>query len=207
MTLFIHVEEPSMEDALKALLPRLLAGREADIQIIDHGSKWKLLRNLPNRYAGYIRRCKTEDIRILVAVDRDDDDCRGLKAKLEELAINAGLPTKSAPGIDGRFRVVNRIVVEELEAWFFGDLPALRAAYPRVPETLARRQGFREPDAIKGGTWEKLLRVLQAAGYYPTVRYLPKSAVARKVAAMMDPQRNTSTSFRHFACGLEALLA
>lgn len=195
-----------MKDALEALRPRLLAGRDAKIQIIDHGSKQKLMRDLPKRFAGYVQRIVREDLRILVVVDRDDADCRTLKDGLERIAAAAGLPTKSAPAADGRFRVVNRIVVEELEAWYFGDIPALCAAYPGVPGTLARKQRYRHPDAITGGTWERLLRVLQEAGYYSGTDRLPKSVVARKVAALMEPDRNTSPSFRHFVIGLEALL-
>jgi hypothetical protein len=206
VTIFIHVEEPSMEDALAALLPKLLAGREMDVRIINHGSKQKLLKNLPGRFAGYAQRIAHENIRVLVAIDRDNEDCQKLKAELESIAAGAGLATKSAPATDGSFRVVNRIVIEELEAWFFGDVPALCAAYPGVPASLGSKGAFRQPDAIKGGTWEALLRVLQKAGHYPAGNHLPKGDVARKVAAEMEPARNTSPSFRYFVDGLEALL-
>jgi hypothetical protein len=33
---------------------------------------------------------------------------------------------------------LNRIAVEELEAWFFGDIEALRAVYPKLSATLGR---------------------------------------------------------------------
>ena len=52
------------------------------------------------------------------------------------------------------FQLVNRLAVEELEAWFFGDVDAMATAYPRVPRTLAQRAPYRDPDRIKGGTWE-----------------------------------------------------
>ncbi|MDR3518607.1 MAG: DUF4276 family protein [Azospirillaceae bacterium] len=208
MTVFIHVEEPSMEDALKALLPRLMRDRGDEVRIIDHGSKQRLLRDLKHRLAGYRAQLSREDgIRVLVVIDRDDDDCTRLKARLEEIAANAGLSTKSTPDAAGRFHVVNRIVIEELEAWFFGDISALCAAYPGVPPSLARKRGFRQPDAITGGTWERLLKELQKAGYYESLERLPKREVARRVAAVMDPARNCSPSFRHFVAGLDALLA
>jgi len=60
--------------------------------------------------------------------------------------------------------VVNRIAIEELEAWYFGDVEAICDAYPGVPRTLAQRNGMREPDEIRGGTWEALERVVQRAG-------------------------------------------
>lgn len=50
------------------------------------------------------------------------------------------------------FQVLNRLAIEELEAWFFGDVAALHSAYPRVPSTLGRRSRYRDPDAIRGGT-------------------------------------------------------
>lgn len=58
------------------------------------------------------------------------------------------------------------------------------------------------PDAIKGGTWEALERVLQSKGYFKTG--LRKMELARVVAPQMDPARNQSTSF---ACLRDALRA
>jgi hypothetical protein len=70
------------------------------------------------------------------------------------------------------------LAIEELEAWFFGDMDAVRALYPRVPETLEQRAGFRDPDAIRGGTWEALERILQRAGYFAGVANRARSADA-----------------------------
>jgi hypothetical protein len=195
-----------MANALGILLPRLVGKRVVDWKIVDHGSKHRLLKDLPSRFAGYAGRLAREDIRVLVIIDRDDDDCRHLKAKLEKIAADAGLSTKSAPDAKGGFRVVNRLVIEELEAWFLGDVPALCTAYPGVPMSLSRKKGFHQPDAISGGTWEKLLQVLQRAGHYRARERLPKNEVARRVAACMEPGRNCSPSFQHFLSGLEALL-
>jgi hypothetical protein len=204
--LFVHVEEPSMEAALAALLPPLIGDRPVAFKIIQHGSKSELLKNLPTRLRGYARG-QDQSLRILVLVDRDDDDCRELKRQLEAAAQGAGLATKSTPDPVGAFRVVNRIVVEELEAWFFGDVAAVCAAYDRVPPTLASRQGFRDPDAVVGGTWEALHRILRRAGHYDRVETLPKIEVARRIASKMDPARNRSKSFGAFVSGLDALLA
>lgn len=206
MTIYIHVEEPSMQEALGILLPRLLGDRYGGITIIDHSSKQRLLTDLPARLAGYAKRLGGEDIRALVIIDRDDDICTDLKATLERIAAQAGLSTKSRPDARGVFRVVNRIVVEELEAWFFGDVPALCKAYPGVSSTLNRKAAYRAPDAIRGGTWEKLLQVLQRAGHYRAAERLPKCEVARRVATFMDPSRNLSPSFQQFVSGLTALV-
>lgn len=99
--------------------------------------------------------------------------------------------------------VLNRIAIEELEAWFFGDVEALRAAYPKVPATLGSQARYRDPDAIVGGTWEALERVLQGKGYHRGG--LQKIKAAKEIAAHMDPARNRSRSFRVFMEGLAAL--
>lgn len=203
-TIFCHVEEPSMEAALQSLLPRLVHGR-ADWRIINHGSKDRMLKNMPQRLAGYQDIARTMDLGILVLVDRDDDDCRQLKEKMERMASRQGMPTKSSPGHDGLFLVVNRVVVEELEAWFFGDADAIRAAYPRIPATLANREPYRNPDTIRGGTWEALHRELTKAGY--SSRHFAKIESARRIAAHMQPEINRSASFQAFRHGLEALIS
>jgi hypothetical protein len=83
-----------------------------------------------------------------VLVDADQDDCRALKRTLEDAASAVGLPTRSAVGAAGGFVVLNRIAIEELEAWFLGDVEAVATAYPGVPLSLGQRQRFRDPDAV-----------------------------------------------------------
>ncbi len=195
-----------MKEAMEALLPRLVVGRRVDFKVIDHGSKRTLLNNLPARMKGYAK-WPDARLRILVLVDRDDDDCVKLKNMLEAAATDAGLPTKTAPDQANRFKVVNRIVIEELEAWFLGDNPALVKAFPRVPTTLGKRARFRDPDAVSGGTWEALREVLNKAGYYAGSGRLPKIEVARSIAPLMEGDRNRSRRFRAFLTGLDALLA
>jgi hypothetical protein len=101
-------------------------------------------------------------------------------------------------------QVVNRIAVEELEAWFFGDTGALRAAFPHVPPTLGQKAPYRNPDEIKGGTWEALERELQRSGYFRGG--LPKIEAARTIARYMEPERNGSRSFCHFRNALVDLV-
>jgi hypothetical protein len=185
------VEEPSMEVFLRALLPRLLGSVHFDIRTFQ--CKDDLLKQLPYRLRGYT--WFPEVYRIAVVVDRDSDDCQELKRELEQCADGAGLPTRTHPQ-QGHFMVVNRIAIEELEAWYFGDWDAVREAYPRVSETVPRRQGHRNPDAIAGGTWEAFERVLQQAGYFKGG--LRKIEAARSIAPHLDPARNISRSFQVF---------
>lgn len=180
-----------MELALEALLPKLLRP-EISVEIRRFQCKDALLKELPARLAGYAKWLPPTAL-VLVLVDRDNDDCRALKKKLENIAAAAGMATKTAPK-KRQFQVINRIAIEELEAWFFGDWPAMRKAYPKLEASVVQRAGLRDPDTIKGGTWEALERELQRKGYYK--EGLRKLELARTVAPLMDPATNSSASFK-----------
>lgn len=197
--LIVLVEEYSMEAALEHLLPKMLANAEFEIRRFQ--CKDDLLKRLPERLAAYSEWLPDNYV-ILVLVDRDDDDCLELKAQLESIATNSGLETKTTMSAGGRFHVINRIVIEELEAWFFGDWNAVMSAFPRVPTTIPQKAGFRDPDSILGGTWEALERIVQRAGYFKTG--LRKLDCARAIAVHMEPSRNTSTSFQALRDALTA---
>lgn len=205
LRLFIHVEEPSMKEVMDVLLPRLLAGRSVQPKVIDHGSKQGLLTNLSKRMRGYAN-WPEPGLRVMVLVDRDNDNCATLKSALESAAISMGMHTKSKPDHTKRFRVVNRVVIEELEAWFLGDVYALAKAYPGVSPTLGRQSRFRDPDAVAGGTWEALLKTLKKAGHYVGSNQLPKIEVVRRISPLMSLNDNRSRSFNEFLTGLNALL-
>ncbi len=136
-------------------------------------------------------------------VDRDEEDCKRLKARLEKICHTAGLISKTAAGTEQSAQVINRIVVEELEAWFLGDVTALRHAYPRLPD-ISQKAAFRNPDRIRGGTWETLERLLQKAGYYKGG--LPKIELAKTITPHMAPACNTSESFQTFRKALLELV-
>lgn len=192
------VEEPSAEAALQNIVPRIIAGGFT-FQVHPFKGKPDLLKRLPDRLKGYAQWIPA-DWRIVVLIDEDRQNCKGLKARMNGEAKRAGLKTKSAAGGSGAFHVLNRIAVEELEAWFFGDPKAIAAAYPRVSPNLGAREPYRDPDAIKGGTWEALERVLQRAGHH--LGGLEKIRAARDISRHMDPGRNRSKSFSVFRAGL-----
>ncbi len=188
----VLVEEPSMEAALLLLLPQIVG--EISYEIHPFQCKQELLAHLPARLRAY--RCwLPENWGIFVIVDQDDDDCQVLKHSLEEMAANSGFFTRSAAA-GAPYAVVNRLVIEELEAWYFGDWEAVRAAYPRVPANIPQKRGYRNPDAIPGGTWEAFERILTKYGYFRGG--LRKIEAARAVARHMNPSRNTSRSFQIF---------
>lgn len=187
-----------MEHALRALVPKIRPDLNDRFQVHAFDGVDDMLHKLPDRLRGYAGWLPA-DWRIVVVRDEDRNKCVALKAEIEEIARRAGLVPKPRSG-KVPFQILTRIAIEELEAWLLGDVPALTATYPRVPSSLGRQRLFRDVDAIRGGTWEALERVLQKAGHF--LGGLPKVQVAREVAATMDPDRNTSKSFQAFRDGL-----
>ena len=196
----VLAEEPSMEAFLRNLLPKVL-GEEIDFKIYAYQGKEDLLNKLLARLAGYAK-WLPETYRILVIVDQDDGDCLALKEQMERAAVQAGLRSRHAGQV---WQVVNRIAVEELEAWYFGDWAAVRAAYPRVPKTIPSSAKYRDPDAVRGGTWEAFERILRLTGYFSAG--LRKIEAARAIAPHMLPERNCSRSFAALHSVLEEMVS
>jgi hypothetical protein len=197
----VLVEEPSMEAALRVFLPRVLVG--VSFQVYPYQCKDDLLKRLPERLKGYAAWLPNE-WRVVVVVDRDSGDCHALKQQLENMAIDAGLRSRStAPGQP--YQIVNRLAIEELEAWYFGDWDAVRAAYPRAPVAIPSQASYRDPDAVRGGTWEAFERILKRVGYFQTG--LRKIEAARAIAAHWQPHTNRSRSFQVFLEALQEMTA
>jgi len=88
---------------------------------------------------------------------------------------------------------VVRIVCNELESWFLGDLVAVAAAYDKP--SIARLQGkrkYRNPDNVTNAA-EELKKL---------VPEYQKLQGARRIANHIDRDRNLSNSFRVFLEGV-----
>lgn len=194
------LEEPSMEAFLRSWLPRFLPEGHT-FGTYPYRDKRDLLKRLEERLKGYAN-WLPKNYRIVIIVDRDNDDCEALKTRLEKACANAGLRSRRATG-SGAWQVATRIAIEELEAWYFGDWDAVRQAYPRVPSSVRRRQPFRQPDAIAGGTWEKFDLVMKRSGYADG---LQKLEAARAIGGQIDDRRSDSHSFRCLAAALQEAL-
>ena len=198
MRIKFFLEEPSAEEALKHLLPKIL--KDVSYEFHTFQGRDKMLKDLPERLKG--EQWIPDNWRIVVLIDEDRKDCHELKAYLERTAHEVGFVTKSSAAPDEDFQVVNRIAVEEIEAWFFGDVEALHTAYPRVSRNLQYQAKYRNPDAVPGGTSEALERLLIQKKYYND--RIPKPIVAQNIAQHMVPSRNRSKSFQVFVEGLKA---
>ena len=200
--LIFLLEEPSMESALNNLLPQL--ANDIDCEIRQFQGKSDLLKQLPDRLRGYAQWLPSSWA-IIVLIDRDDEDCLQLKQKLEHIATSSGLLTKTVASQGQAFQVANRVAIEELEAWFFGDWQAVQTAYPRVSTSIPNKATYRNPDGIKGGTWEALERELKRGGYFKTG--LRKIEVAREISKYMNASQNISHSFQIFKEAIDAAKA
>ncbi len=181
MKLVFLLEEPSMKYLLDEILPRILP-EEVSFQTISHKGKRDLELSIPRKLRGWN---EPGDIRFVILHDQDNKDCIALKNHLLHICNeNTNRPT------------LVRIVCQELESWYFGDLNALAKAYEK-PKLLylANRKKYRIPDAIPMPK-EDLRKLLpehqQISG-------------AKKVAPLMDIEQNLSTSFQQFVKGVKRI--
>lgn len=149
-----------------------------------------LLYQLPRLLRGYGRSLRNFPAVVVVVVDSDDRDCVALKRELVNLLDHC----------DPCPNVLYRIAIEEMEAWLLGDLPAIRAAYPRTRNGIL--EGYVQ-DSICG-TWEILADAMHSTGSaglknlgYPEVGKA-KCRWAQEIAPHMDVENNRSRSFQLF---------
>jgi len=119
-----------MEEALRVLLPKMLGAVPFDV--FPFRCKDELLVRLPQRMRGYANLIRgsswfRDHVRVVVIVDRDDDRCAELRQRMDAIVAGAGLVVRATPA-GSNWTVVNRLALEELEAWHFGDWAAVRTA-------------------------------------------------------------------------------
>ncbi len=181
-TLVFLLEEPSAQDALEGLLPRILPADIAIEYLVFEG-KQDLEKRMGRRLRGWLK----PDTIFVVLRDQDSGDCRVIKRNLAAMCHEAGRPD-----------ALVRIACRELESWFIGDWEAVGDAF-RIAKlkTLAGKANYRQPDNLGSPVAE--LR-----------KYLPmyqKREGARRIGHHLDVQRNTSRSFQVFVEGIQKLTA
>lgn len=172
------VEEPSMKEFLKVILPKVLPDG-VYFRIIPHEGKQDLEKSIPKK----LRAFQQPETHFVVLMDQDSNDCHVLKRRLLELCQEGG-----------RENCLVRIVCHELEAWFLGDLEAVGQAFSK--DTLVRRQReakFREPDRLANPA--QVLKTL--------VPEYQKVSGAREISKHLKLTENESHSFTVFLKGLK----
>jgi len=211
----ILVEDQSGKKALDILVPKIIGdghtfithsykgiGRiPKNMRDADDVSKRILLDNLPKLLKGYGRTFDgyPEDYHAAVILVCDlDDKCQ--KVFREELVgiLHACNPQPTT-------RIC--FAIEEGEAWFLGDLNAIKSVYHNADETVLNSY---VNDSICG-TWEKLAdavysggsQALSAKGWQAIG--MEKSIWAEAIAPVMDVTNNDSPSFCYFRFKLQEL--
>jgi len=168
-------EEESMGKTLRELLPALFPNfsEYEHWLIIDHKGKSDLEASFPKKMKAW---CEP-GVRFIILRDNDGSDCRHLKRNLM-----AKVPTNSPD-------YLVRIVCQELESWFIGDLDAVVAAYPSaIRHKVFNKLSKTNPDTLTNAA--KLLTELTGTG--------AKRVRAVEIAKMMRMERNRSHSFKVF---------
>ncbi|MBI4700723.1 MAG: DUF4276 family protein [Deltaproteobacteria bacterium] len=202
MKIHALVEGPSERAFLEPWARRFLRGHE--LKAHPHQGKGRLvladeppagvstgrglLDQLPAKLAAFGRCLDPATDRVLVLVDADAEPCAELLENLERLRCSI----EPAP------IVLFRIAIEELEAFYLGDLRALRRAYPSFDARDARAY---RPDSICG-TWELFGRVIGDPGG-------SKVAWAEAMGKVVTtrPQESRSPSFKKLCAGLQRIVA
>lgn len=211
----IVVEDQSGARALEILVPRIVGADHTyrvhaykgigripkSMRDPEDASRRILLDNLPKLLRGYGNAFNAYPpdyaAAVVVVCDLDDSCLRAFRAELMNL-LNACYPRPET-----RFC----IAIEEGEAWFLGDLEAIRAAYPQARRAVLESY---VNDSICG-TWETLADAVSpggvqrlSAGGWQTVG-AEKAKWAEAIAPRMDVARNASPSFCYFRNKLQEL--
>ena len=160
-------------------------------------AKRTLLNKLPAILRSYAR---TKEIdAVVVVLDADNRDCASFLAELRELAASNGAAELT----------LFRLAIEEIEAWYFGDREALRAAYPKA--RLRPLNRYRQDSVC--GTWEILADVIHPGGSDAIGRAswpLPgqiKHEWVNRIGPLMNPDANLSPSFGKLRDAFRRLIA
>ncbi len=177
------LEEPSMRALLNDWLPRIFAGwvEGEHFLCVPHEGKSDLDRSIARKLPAW----RITGDRFVVVSDNDGADCMAVKARLRTLCQQAGRP-----------QTLVRLVCQELESWYLGDLAALAQALqaPKA-DTAAHRKRYAEPDR-----WQKpSLEVKRLAPGFQ------KLSGARAMAQYLGVEGNRSRSLRVFVAGLRRM--
>lgn len=171
--LVVFAEEESIKPVIQAILGRMDIGSDRYL-IITHQGARDLEKSLRNK----LRAWRDQRDQFVIIRDNDNGDCYARKQILLDICQSAGCS----------HRAKVRIVCQELEAWFLGDIQALiRSELPlKHGKHWYRQNRFDDPDA-KPNPSEILFNTLRVTG---------KLRVASAVAPHLDIDNNTSLSFR-----------
>ena len=169
-----------MKVLLLGLMPRLFQGwvHGEHFLCVEHQGKSDLDKSIPRKLSAW----KMPGDRFVILRDNDGAICADVKAKLKRMCKKSGRPD-----------TLVRLVCQELESWYVGDLTALAQAFAddRLSSPSLQKR-FKNPDE-----WQKpsveLMRLI------PTFQ---KGSAARQMAEVLGTKSNRSRSFQVFVEGV-----
>lgn len=204
----ILIEDLSGKKAIDILIPKIIGNdhtfRTHAYKGIGHipkklgsnqnASKRILLDQLPRLLNGYGNTFKSypKDYQaaVILICDLDDKCLSAFRKELYSILDQCSSKPKT------RFC----IAIEEGEAWFLGDIPAIERAYPRLKKNALRKY---KNDSICG-TWEYLANAVYSGGSTALSARgwqaigAEKSQWAEKISPHMNIKKNNSPSFMYF---------
>lgn len=181
--LIFMLEEPSMKVLLDSLVPRVLPGWQPNQHFlcVKHEGKSDLDKSLPRKLKAW----QSPGDRFMIVRDNDNADCSVVKRNYELMCQSCGRPD-----------TVIRLVCQELEAWYLGDLHGLADLYadPKLASPAMYKR-YAQPDE-----WQK-----PSAELDRHVRNFQKSSAARGMASRLNLEQNRSRSFQVFLEGVRRM--
>lgn len=168
-------EEESMKVTLEAFMSRFWPAKipGVDWMALAFQGKSDLEKNIAQKMKSW----NYGTPHFVILRDQDGSDCKHLKTKLCEIAAQGGRT----------FTV--RVVCNELESWFLGELESVESAFPASKATKYQNTAkFRVPDDL-GNANEELEKLVHIAG---------KVGRAQAIANCFDPAKCVSRSFQVF---------
>lgn len=181
------LEEPSMEIALREVLPKILPKGYrlgSNCFLRPHAGKVDLQNSIARKIKVFSHFHET--VKVVIVHDQHSDDCKRLKKSLLKICSQ-----------NGSCEVLIRVVCKELESWFLGDLNAIHKAYPSLHITSDMRKKFCDPDKFTNAA-DELKKLLKAVS---------KGKASREIAPYMDITANRSESFSQFVTGIGKFLS
>jgi hypothetical protein len=209
----VLVEDLSGKKALKKLIPKIIGSGDTykiyaykgvghipkNIQHPAGANNHKLFEQLPRLLQGYGKTFaaypNSNQYAVIVVCDLDKNNKRTLLKDLSSILQSCN------PKPETRFC----LAVEEGEAWLLGDIPAIKAAYPRAKDAVLNKY---VNDSICG-TWELLADAIYRGGHKALAAKgwqaigAEKSQWAEKITPHMTVKNNLSSSFKYFQTQLQ----
>lgn len=180
MKIVFLVEELSMKECLRGLLPRIIP-EHICFQIIPHDGKTDLEKSIPRKLRGW----NEPDVHFVVIRDKDAADCRQVKKHLVHLCKKGNRPD-----------TLVRIACHSLESWFLGDFPAMGKVFHSKIDRYKNTAKFRCPDRLTNPV-EEITRLIPS---YSKVRG------ARMIGPCLSIEENRSASYLTFIRGVSSLV-